>query len=62
MAATCDINLTIVAMETNKTQRCFPYLKVQMKLVICTKFHVKRMSCVESLRVIIVSSRFLGLM
>ena len=41
MTAACDvIYLTIVAMET----------KVQMKLVICTKFQVNRTSCVESRR------------
>ena len=48
MAAACDvIYLTIVSMETNKTPRGYTYLKVQMKLVICTKFQVNRMNCVE---------------
>ena len=48
MAAAYDvIYLTIVAMETNKTPRGYTYLKVQMKLVICTEFQVNRMNCVE---------------
>ena len=74
MAAACDvIYLTIVAMETNKRPRGFAQLKVQMKFVICKKFHVNRINCVESrrggpidlppprLRVTIFSSRLLGL-
>ena len=51
MAAACDvIYLTIVAMESNKTLRCFVSLKVQMKLAMCTKFQVNQMKCVESRR------------
>ena len=51
MAAACDvIYLTIIAMEINKTPRGFAQLKVQMKLVICTKFQVNGMNCVESRR------------
>ena len=49
MAVACDvIYLTIVVMETNKTPRGFAELKIQMKLVICTKFHVNGMNRVES--------------
>ena len=51
MAAAFDIiYLTIVAMETNSTSLSFAYLKVQMNLALCTKFHVNRMNCVESRR------------
>ena len=38
-------------METNKTPRGSVYLKVQVKLSICTKFHVNQMSYVEGRRV-----------
>ena len=49
MAAAYDvIYLTIVAMETNQTPRSFAKLKVKMKLVICIKFQVNQMNCVES--------------
>ena len=51
MAAACDIiYLTIVAMKTNLAPRVLALLKVQMKIVICTKFHVNQMNCVKSSR------------
>ena len=49
MTAACDVvYLTIVAMETNKTPRGYALLKVQIKFVVCTKFHVNWMNCVQS--------------